>query len=106
MGRFSIKTIALLCVLSLVLSGCNNSAKIDGKKVKPIGVVHLLAQGRYPSFIRQVEADIQYEPCWGNIILGGLFVESIIAPVYFWGFSAWRPVGKITNIKENNNGKV
>jgi len=36
---------------------------------------------------------VKYELCIGNLVWGCLLVETIIAPVYFFGFDLWEPVG-------------
>lgn len=38
--------------------------------------------------------NIEYEVVWGNVIWGALLFETIIAPIYFFGFDLFEPVGK------------
>ena len=38
--------------------------------------------------------DIQYEIVWGNVIWAALLVETVIFPIYFFGFSIMQPIGK------------
>jgi hypothetical protein len=37
--------------------------------------------------------DIEYRVIWGNVIWGCLLCETIIMPIYFFGFSLYEPVG-------------
>lgn len=37
---------------------------------------------------------IEYKPIWGNIIWGAFLFGTIIAPIYFYGFSMFEPIGK------------
>jgi len=43
--------------------------------------------------------NIEYELVWGNLIWGCVLVETIIAPVYFFGWSLWEPIGVKPKIK-------
>ena len=43
--------------------------------------------------------DIEYEPIWGNIVWGIILIETIIAPVYFFGFSLFEPIGEKPAVK-------
>ena len=47
--------------------------------------------------------DIQYELVWGNLILGAIFVETVVAPIYFFGFSIFEPVGQKPKVKGEIN---
>ena len=40
------------------------------------------------------DTNIKYEVIWGNLVLGILLCETIVAPVYFFGFSLFEPVGE------------
>lgn len=43
--------------------------------------------------------DIEYEIVWGNVFWGVVLVETIIAPIYFFGFHLFEPVGKIDHTR-------
>lgn len=43
--------------------------------------------------------DIHYEVIWGNVIWGFVLAETIIAPIYFFGFSLFEPVGPKMPVK-------
>jgi hypothetical protein len=38
------------------------------------------------------EGTVQYKTVVGNVIWGIILVETIIAPIYFFGFSLYEPV--------------
>ena len=44
--------------------------------------------------------DIEYRLIIGNLIWSCLLVETIIAPIYFIGFSLYEPVGSKTNFEK------
>ena len=79
----------LLC--AVITSGCAQSKVIDGVEYDTHGLFNK-DEKRNPN--------IQYELSWGNIILGVVLFETIVAPIYFYGFSMWEPVGKKTEIVE------
>jgi len=37
--------------------------------------------------------NVEYDVIWGNVILGAVFFETFVAPIYFFGFSMFKPVG-------------
>ncbi len=86
------KIIAIIIILVFLASflGCADTKIIDGVEYDTYGLLNE-DEKRNP--------DIQYEIVWGNIIWGVIFFETIVAPIYFFGFSMWEPVGKKTLIK-------
>jgi len=86
------KIIAIIIILALftVVSGCANTKTIDG-----------VEYGTYGLFDKDEKKnpDIQYEIVWGNVVWGAILFETIVMPIYFFGFSMWEPVGKKTPIK-------
>jgi len=75
--------IVLLLVLS-VLWGCADDLVVDGKRYETYGLFN-------KDEVRNL--DMEYELVWGNIIWGALLFETALAPIYFFGFSMWEPVG-------------
>jgi len=76
---------AVLCIC-LALAACGKNAYVNGKEYSTCG------------FINQSYAcspKIRYEAIIGNIVWGVILSETIIAPIYFFGFSLWQPVGAI-----------
>ena len=86
------KTVAIvLCMLfALFTMGCGNTKVINGVEYDTYGLLN--------ADIKK-NSDIQYEVIWGNVFLGVMLVETIIAPVYFFGFSLFEPIGPQSAIK-------
>jgi hypothetical protein len=80
--------VSLVVILSLLCVGCGRSMNINGTHRTPVGLISMNCQnlGTYSKKVR-------YEPCWGNIFWGTVFFETIIAPIYFFGFSMFNPAG-------------
>ena len=82
---------ALLMIIVLAVNaGCGDTKTVNGVTYDTYGLIN--------------EGDkhnpyIQYEPIWGNIVWGIILVETIIAPIYFFGFSMFEPVGAKSTIK-------
>lgn len=73
--------ITLLLSLILILQvGCGNTMVRNGYEYDTVGV------------LSSKNAMVKYDIIWGNVIMGGLFFSTIIAPVYFFGFSMEEPV--------------
>jgi hypothetical protein len=77
--------IVAMVALALATAGCSSSKVIDGKEYKPYGLLNE-DDRKDPS--------VKYEPCWVNIVWGAILVESIVGPIYFFGFDMFEPVGK------------
>ncbi|HWY36182.1 MAG TPA: hypothetical protein VNX68_16170 [Nitrosopumilaceae archaeon] len=72
--------------LSVTLTACEPSTyTIDGNTYQDYG---LLNQNQ------NQDTSMEYEPEWGNIIIGSIFFETIIAPIYVFGFHCMGPVRK------------
>ena len=78
--------IFLLCVS---LAGCGSTKVIDGVEYDTHGLFNK---------DEKKNQNIQYELVWGNIIWGAILCETVVAPIYFYGFSMWEPVGKKTGV--------
>jgi hypothetical protein len=74
--------VSLILILSLLVVGCAQSKVINGVNYKPYGI---------PNMDDRKSPKVHYEPCWGNIIWGCILCETIVAPVYFFGFSMFNP---------------
>lgn len=83
------KKIFCFCLILLIFtSSCANEKVIDGIKYDTYGVLNK---------DEKVNPNIQYELVWGNIIWGVILIETIVAPIYFFGFSMWEPTGPKSN---------
>ena len=80
------KKIITACLMALSLGACATSMTIDGTKYRPYGLLNN----------NERSDKIQYRPAWGNIALGGVLLQTIIAPVYAFGFAFMEPVGPKT----------
>ena len=74
----------------LISGGCSDTKVIDGVEYDTYGILNV-EDKKNP--------DIEYEVCWGNVVLGVILIETVIAPIYFFGFDMYEPVGKKSEIK-------
>jgi hypothetical protein len=82
------RTIAISCaVIALcgALAACAQPKVIDGKEYQPYG---LFTSDTYK------DQAIRYEVVWGNVVWSILLSETLIVPVYFFGFSLFQPIDK------------
>lgn len=77
-------------ILSTQLVACGDTKVVKGVEYDTYGLINE-DDKRNP--------EVQYEPCWGNIIWGVILVETIVAPIYFFGFSMFEPVGEKSAVK-------
>src|SRR5262245_7301582 len=86
------KTIAIVTAVALALavSGCARDAKICGVTYTSYGLANQ---------DDRKNPDVEYEVIWGNVFWGVVLFETIIAPIYFFGFSLFNPVGPKSKIK-------
>lgn len=84
------KVMVVMLVLSLLALGCGDTKVIDGIKYDTYGLIDK-EEKRNP--------DIEYKLITGNVVWGILLFETAIAPVYFFGFSLYEPVGKLDKNK-------
>ncbi len=74
----------ILCLSVLILVGCGDTKVIDGVEYDTYG------------FINQDEKhnpDIEYELAIDSIAMATCFVETLIVPIYVFGFDLYEPVG-------------
>ena len=87
MKKFFSKLIIILLIL-LIIVACGNSKVIDSVEYETYGLINR-------DEIRN--SNIKYEVIIGNVVWGIILCETIVAPVYFFGFSLHEPVGKISD---------
>lgn len=80
----------ILMILTTTLVGCARTKVIEGVEYDTYGLLNK---------DEKQSPNIQYELVWGNIIWGAILCETVVAPIYFFGFSIWEPVGKKSDIK-------
>ena len=78
------KNIIAVLLVSIFLFACGNDMVVNGKKHTTYGFINK-EQVKDPA--------VEYRVIVGNVIWGIIFVETIFAPVYFFGFSLYEPVG-------------
>ena len=83
----------LLCIIVVctLLAGCGQSKEIKGKVYGTYGLINSN---------EMKNPEIEYRLIIGNLIWSCLLVETIIAPIYFIGFSLYEPVGSKTNFEK------
>jgi hypothetical protein len=83
MGRNFLRLVAAVGICA-ALSGCARDLHACGKTYTSYGLLS-------PDDARN--QSLRYEVIWGNVFLGVIMFETIIAPIYFFGFSIFEPVG-------------
>ena len=71
-----------LLVTGMLFSGCADNKVIEGKEYDTYGFINE-SENKNPN--------ISYSLSIGNVIWGILLFETIVAPVYFFGFSLYEP---------------
>jgi hypothetical protein len=80
------KSLIAALAVSVLLAGCGASNKvIDGVEYGTYGLVNE-SEMRNPN--------IQYSLSGWSIVWSIIFVETIVAPVYFIGWDLYEPIGK------------
>jgi len=79
------KLIAMMMILCFMCVGCGSVKQIDGYTYDTYGIINQN---------QKMNLDIEYKLIIGNVIWSILLCETIIAPVYFVGFSLYEPIGK------------
>jgi hypothetical protein len=75
----------IVVILCVILVGCGSNKIIDGIECKTYGLIN---EGK------NRKENIEYKIIIGNFIWGILLIETVIMPVYFFGFSIYEPVGR------------
>ena len=85
-------------VFSLTFAGCGQDKVVNGRMCETIGVINILVNDK--SVMEQKRPDVQYRVIWGNVIWGAVLFTTVIAPIYFYGFSMFEPVGPLNDTQE------
>lgn len=83
------KTIALILSI-LLFAACAQPKTIKGVEYRPYGLLNA---------DEEKSPDIKYRISGGNIFWGVFLAETIIAPIYFFGFALYAPVGIKPKVK-------
>ena len=81
------KALLILLVICALLSSCADNKVIDGQEYRPYGLLN--------EDIHKVDS-IQYEASFGSVVCGIIFCETIIVPVYVFGYNLYEPIYKKT----------
>ena len=74
----------VLVFMVMIMVGCGDNKTINGKTYGTYGLFNK-EDGR--------NEDIQYEIIYGNIAWSVILSGTIVAPIYFLGFSMYEPIG-------------
>ena len=91
--KFTSVVVAIMFFLSMfMLTGCGDTKVIDGIEYDTYGILNVNSKRN---------DNIQYRTIIGNVVWSILLCETLVAPIYFIGFSLYEPVGvkKYTEIK-------
>ena len=75
--------VLIMCVVFLI--GCADSLTIDGVEYESYGLFNKEDNRK---------ENIKYELVVGNLVWSILLVQTVVAPIYFLGFSLYEPVGR------------
>lgn len=92
------KTLSIILIVFTLLalaSACTSDKVIDGKLYKTYGLLNK---------DEVKDPNIKYELSVGNVLWGAITLETVVGPIYFFGFDIYEPVGKISNIDNTNGG--
>jgi hypothetical protein len=81
------KLTSLLLIVAMVMMsvGCANPKTIDGVKYDTYGLIDK---------DEKKNDNIEYEVVYGNVFWAIVFSATVVAPVYFFGWALYEPVGK------------
>lgn len=79
-----IKQLISMILIATMLSACGTPIDYAGKHYPTVGVVNQADQK---------SEKMCYEVSVGNVIWSIILIETIVAPIYFVGWSLWNPVG-------------
>lgn len=80
----SMLMVIVFLVTSMSIIGCGDTKSINGKTYDTYGLFNKDDKRN---------SDIEYEIIYGNIVWSVLLCSTVIAPIYFLGFSMYEPIG-------------
>lgn len=86
------KMLAIFIVACFLFTmvGCGNNKTIEGIEYGTYGLLNA---------DDKKNPNIEYRVIWGNIIVAAILVETIVVPIYVFGFDLFEPVGKKSTIR-------
>jgi uncharacterized membrane protein len=91
------KLLSLFIIGALLLTGCADNKVINGNEYSTYGLINESTKKN---------PNIMYEISVCNVIWGVLLVQTVIAPLYFFGFSIYEPVRAMNSNSAANIGVV
>lgn len=82
--NMKIRNIAALSAIALTLAACGRPQTINGVTYRGYGLAN---------YSERHNPKVHYRPIMGNIIWGVILCETLIAPIYFIGWSIMEPDG-------------
>jgi hypothetical protein len=89
MKKKIVSIFVIVCFISMFI-GCGDSRIINNVEYDTYGLFNK-EDNRYP--------DIKYKLITGNLVWGILLCSTIVAPIYFFGFSLYEPIREKTPIE-------
>ncbi len=81
------KRFIAVLLAATILMGCGSNMVIDGKEYETYGLFN-------KEEVRS--SSVKYKLITGNVVWSIVLCSSIIVPVYFFGFSLYEPIGKVS----------
>jgi len=78
----------LIAILMILTVGCADNKTLD---VPNKGVMEVETYGLFNETELREEC-VNYSLSMGNVIWGIILIESVVVPIYMYGFSLWEPV--------------
>ena len=76
------KLTSIILILLVFMSSCAQTKVCHGVQYEPYGL-----------FTKdQKKENVEYRKKVSNVLLGIIFIETIIVPIMVWGFNLWEPV--------------
>jgi len=76
--------VLVILIWKLLFSFCAQPKTIDGQVIQPYGLFNP----------EDKKEDIQYKVSMGSVIVGALSFETIVFPVYIFGWNLYEPISK------------
>lgn len=87
------KILALVLLIGFLLASCAEEKTIDGVTYRPYGLLNEDTQKN---------PNIEYEVSGWAVFSGVVFFETIIVPIYTFGYNLYEPVGKKSSDPSKN----
>ena len=85
------KLFIILIAVCFLVAGCGSNFVANGVEYETYGLLNK----------EEVRKEgVRYKLIVGNVVWGIVLCETIIAPVYFFGFSLYEPTGMINEAKK------